>query len=118
MARYEHLPIYKQAFDVAVYMEKVVTNFSRYHKYTLGTELRNQSKKVVSLIVKANNTKTKRPVLIQLREQLDEFLLLLRMAKEVKAFKNFKSFHYSIEQVVFICRQNEGWLKSTVIKRG
>lgn len=34
MARYEHLPIYKQAMDVAVHFEKVVAGFSRYHKYT------------------------------------------------------------------------------------
>lgn len=44
MARYEHLPIYKKALDVAVHFEKVVAGFSRYHKYTLGTELRNQSR--------------------------------------------------------------------------
>jgi hypothetical protein len=36
MARYEHLPIYKTAMDLAVYLEQVVHNFSRYHKYTLG----------------------------------------------------------------------------------
>ncbi len=30
MARYEHLPIYKQAMDVAVHFEKVVAGFSRY----------------------------------------------------------------------------------------
>jgi len=35
-ARYEHLPIYKQAMDVAVHFEKLVAGFSRYHKYTLG----------------------------------------------------------------------------------
>jgi len=35
MARYEHLPIYKQAMDVAVHFERVVAGFSRYHKYTL-----------------------------------------------------------------------------------
>ncbi len=34
MARYEHLPIYKQAMDVAVHFERVVAGFSRYHKYT------------------------------------------------------------------------------------
>ena len=43
MARYEHLPIYKQALDAAVHFEQVVAGFSRYHKYTLGTEIRNQS---------------------------------------------------------------------------
>jgi hypothetical protein len=64
MARYEHLPIYKAALDTAVHFEKVVVGFSRYHKYTLGTELRHASRQVV-------------------------------------------------EQVVSVCRQNEGWLKST-----
>ncbi len=49
--RYEHLPIYKQAMDVAVHFEKVVAGFSRYHKYTLGTELRNKSHEVVALII-------------------------------------------------------------------
>ena len=38
MARYEHLPIYKKAFDLAVHFEKVAAGFSRYHKYTLGTD--------------------------------------------------------------------------------
>ena len=37
MARYEHLPIDKTAMDLAVYLEQVVRNFSRYHKYTLGS---------------------------------------------------------------------------------
>ena len=36
MARYEHLPIYKTAMDLAVYCEQVVRNFSRYHTYTCG----------------------------------------------------------------------------------
>jgi hypothetical protein len=34
MARYEHLPIYKKAFDLAVHFEKVAAGFSRHHKYT------------------------------------------------------------------------------------
>jgi len=34
MARYEHLPIYKKAMDLAVYLEKIVRGFSRYHKYS------------------------------------------------------------------------------------
>jgi hypothetical protein len=29
--------------------------FSRYHKYTLGTELRNLSREIVRLVIKANS---------------------------------------------------------------
>ena len=47
MARYEHLPIYKAALDLAVHFEKLVAGFSRYHKYTLGTELREASRAVL-----------------------------------------------------------------------
>ena len=44
MARYEHLPIYKKAMDLTVYLEKIVGNFSRYHRYPLGSELRAKSR--------------------------------------------------------------------------
>jgi len=113
MARYEHLPIYKQAMDVAVHFEKVVAGFSRYHKYTLGSELRTKSHEVVALIVKANAARDRQTELLRLREALDELLILVRLAKEVRAFRSFKSFQFATEQVVTVCRQNEGWLRST-----
>ncbi|MCP4491570.1 MAG: hypothetical protein GY820_30325 [Gammaproteobacteria bacterium] len=55
MARYEHLPIYKKAMDLTIYFEKIVRNFSRYNKYTLGSDLREKSRKIVELIIKANS---------------------------------------------------------------
>ncbi len=97
---------------MAVHFEKVVAGFSRYHKYTLGTELRNQSRAVVALVMKANAARDKRAQLLQRREALDELLISVRIAKEAKAFKSFNSFQFAIEQVVSVCRQNEGWLRS------
>ena len=64
MARYAHLPIYKKALDVAVHFEKGVAGFSRYHKYTLGSELRNQSRAVVSAIARADSKVGKLPALL------------------------------------------------------
>ena len=55
MAQYEHLPIYKKAFDLALYFEKIVCHFNRYHKYQIGAELRQQSREVLRQIVRANN---------------------------------------------------------------
>ncbi len=98
--------------DVAVQFEKVVAGFSRYHKYTLGTELRNKSREVVGLIIQANPQREKAPHLLELRTRLDELFVLIRLAKEVKAFKSFQSYQFTVEQVASVCRQNEGWLRS------
>ena len=60
MAQYEHLPIYKKAMDLAIFIENIVRRFSKYHKYTLGTDLRNISREVVRLIIRANSEKDKK----------------------------------------------------------
>lgn len=112
MARYEHLPIYRDALNLAVHFEKIVAGFSRYHKYTLGTELRNASRKTVTLIIQANNQSDKLPGLIALRDHLEELLLLVRIAKEAQAFKSFNAYSYVVDLTAKVCRQNEGWLKS------
>lgn len=112
MARYEHLPIYKAALDAAVHFENVVAGFSRYHKYTLGTELRNASRLVVEQVIRANSARERLPELIRLRDGLERVLVLLRLAKEVKAFKSFQAYQHAAELVVTISRQNEGWIKS------
>ena len=70
MARHEHLPIYKAALDMTVHFERLVAGFSRYHKYTLGTELREGSRAVLEQVVRANNATT--------REQRVTELLVLR----------------------------------------
>ena len=110
MARYEHLPIYKAAFDLNLYFEQTVRHFSRYHKYTLGTELRERAREIVKLIVRANNSQEKLPTLFVLREELEQLKLTTRLCKEVKAFHNFNSFQVAINQVITISKQNEGWI--------
>lgn len=52
LAHYEHLPIYKAAFDLLVHFEKTVANFSRYNKYTHGKALRDITRDTVMLIVR------------------------------------------------------------------
>ena len=46
MAHYRHLPIWKAAMDLAVHLEHAVRRFARYHKYTLGTELRQTAQRL------------------------------------------------------------------------
>jgi hypothetical protein len=116
MARYEHLPIYKAALDMTVHFEKLVAGFSRYHKYTLGTELREASRAVLMQVLRANNAPSaaeRRAQLAILRERIDALLLTLRVAKEVKAFRSFAGYLHAVEQVGSVARQNEGWFRHT-----
>ncbi len=111
MARYEHLPMNKAAMDLTVSIETIVRNFSRYHKYTLGSDLRQQSRELVTVIIRANSRADKLPVLHDLRERLEGFNVLLRIGKEVNGFQRVNSYAHAAELVVALSRQNEGWMK-------
>ena len=97
MARYEHLPLYKTAMELTVYIETVVRTFSRYHKYTLGTDLRQQSRASVTMIIRANSRREKLPVLADLRERVEAFQVLLRICKDVKAFAKFEAYAHAAQ---------------------
>jgi stage III sporulation protein SpoIIIAA len=111
MARYDHLPIYRTSFDLAVHIEKIVRNFSRYHKYSLGTELRENSRRILERIIEANNSQNRETILLQLREDLEKFKVLVRLCHQSGGFSNTKSYLYVSEQIVNLAKQNEGWLR-------
>jgi hypothetical protein len=113
MAQYEHLPIYRDAMRLAVHLETVVRGFARYHKYTLGSELRNGSRRIVELVVKANSSPDREAVLLELRDVIEQVKVTARISQEVKGFKTFNGFTTTVEGLVLIARQNEGWLKNT-----
>jgi len=112
MALHENLPIYKKALDLAVYVEMVVKNFSRYHKYTIGADLRNSSRKILLLIAKANCAKDKKERLLEVRDNVEGLKILIRIFKELNVFRSFKSFEHITRLTVDVARQCEGWLKS------
>jgi arginyl-tRNA--protein-N-Asp/Glu arginylyltransferase len=114
MARYDHLPIYKQALELLVYIEQIVKGFSRYNKYTIGTRLRETCWDVTVLIVKANNqpTSERRELLVTLRDKIEEVNIGLSVAKELKVFAKYNSYRHAAKLAVDLSRQSEGWLKS------
>ena len=95
MAYYENLPIYKKSLELVVYIENVVRNFSRYHKYTIGTNMRDLSRNLVALVIKANSRKDKRNLLTELRDKSEEMKVNIMIGKEIKAFKSFNQFQHA-----------------------
>ena len=52
--------------ELTIYLEDAVKNFSRYNKYSTGAELRELSRKIILLIIRANSTQKKEAVLHEL----------------------------------------------------
>lgn len=116
MARYEHLPIYAKAYELAVLVERQVQGFSRYHKYAIGADLRALCRVMLRRVIRANNAVERRAdELRALREAVEEFLVLVRLARDVKAFSALKTYEHCANLALSIGRQTEGWLNKTTI---
>ena len=111
MARYDHLPIYRSAMKLAVHLENTVRGFTRYVKYTLGSDMRHEAQRVVGLIIRANNERDRYPALCELRGSIEQLLVQARICQESNGFRTFASFAATIELAGQVARQSEGWLK-------
>ena len=97
---------------MCIYFEKIIRNFDRHHKYVIGADLRRLGIKAVMLTIKANDARNKVPMLLQLKDVLEEIKILVKICKEVKAFNSFKSFEVSVKMADSVVKQCAGWLKS------
>jgi len=112
---HKSIPIWRDATALLLETEQVVRNFPRYHKYTLGTELRQQSMKICKLIHRAwGNKQQAKLYLSELVLAVDDLKLQLQLAKELKVFRNFAEFERLSLLAVQIGRQSGGWLKKIV----
>ena len=112
MARVDHLPIWRDANRLLVVIEEAVRRFPRYHKYTLGTDLRRQAMVVCRLITRAYHEKDNRSQQVRrLSLAVDDLKVLVQLGKEVRAFHSFKEFQTAAELAVALGKQSGGWLK-------
>jgi len=112
MARYQHLPIWRDANRLLVLLEQAVRGFPRYHKYTLGSDLRRQAMRVCRLIIRTNNARVARDQeLERLVLAVEDLKLMIQLGKELEAFRSFKEFQQATELAVALGRQSSGWWK-------
>ncbi len=111
MARFRHLPIWKTALELAVHLEQAVRRFPRYHKYTLGSELRQTAQRICRLVARVNEARDAGRVaaLEELVGAVEEMKTLLTLAQEIKAFGHFHDFAAAAELTVSLGKQSGGW---------
>jgi len=104
------MPLWRDANRLLLLIEDAVRQFPRYHKYTLGSDLRKQAMNIVRLIARAVHDRQGRAQhLKRLVFSIDDMKVLIQLGKEVKAFQNFKVFQTAAEIAVGMGRQSGGW---------
>ncbi len=115
--KYENLPIYKASMDFCVYAENLVKGFSRYHKYTIGTDLRNNAKEILFLIHRANIDQENKFLHVKkLVFKIEDTKTLISLAKELKVYKSFNSYEHSLKLIVLVAKQAQAWYKNIKAK--
>ena len=97
--------------DLAVHLEHAVKRFSRYHKYTLGSELRQTAQKLCQLITRSARARESGllSLLDELVFQIEDMKTLLTLAQETRAFARFDDFAQATELAVVLGKQSGGW---------
>jgi hypothetical protein len=109
---FELPPIVKLAERVLLEVELVVRGFPRYHKYTIGSELREQARNAVRYAHRAWRDQARRPEWTgKLAFAIDDLKLSLQLGKQVQAFKSFRQFEVIARLAAELGRQCGGWRK-------
>ena len=112
MAQYEHLPIYKQTYDILLRTMTATKDFPREYKYTLGQKIKDELIQIVILIYRANSAKDKGQHIQEILERIQAVQLLMRLSHDMKILPRR---HYAAlsEMTENLAKQAQGWLKSS-----
>ena len=110
-------PIYRDCRRLLVHAEEAVRRFTRYHKYTVGTDLRRQAMAVMRTVHHAVFDKARQVEHIEaLVWRIDDYKLTLQLAMEVGAFTqgakgvpSFAAFETAANLAAGIGKQCGGW---------
>jgi hypothetical protein len=112
VAQYQHLPIYKQTYDVLLRTMVATKHFPREYKFTLGQRLKDELIELVVIIYRANSAINKQQHIEWILERIQAIQLLMRLSHDMKVLPRN---HYAAlaEMTDTLGRQAQGWLKSS-----
>ncbi|NVK32586.1 MAG: hypothetical protein HWE20_16405 [Gammaproteobacteria bacterium] len=106
----KRFPIYHATHMLSVAVEEAVRRFSRYHKYTLGSDLRRLSARCHSAVSHAILRPERRlKMVVRASYWADEIKFTLQRAKDCHAFARFAVFEQLAAAIVDVIRQLTRW---------
>jgi hypothetical protein len=112
MAQYQHLPIYKQTYDILLRTMTATKDFPREYKYSLGQKIKDELIELVVTIYRANSAADKVRHIESILERVQAIQLMMRLSHDMHILPRR---HYAAlsEMTESLARQAQGWLKGT-----
>ena len=111
MTIYLHLPVYKTSYDLVLEIFRVVKEFNREYKYTLGESIKKEAIEMITDIYRANSNFAKKPHIEKAREKIETIRIFFRLARDLRqvGLKRFVDVNEKIENV---SKQLSAWQRS------
>lgn len=94
----------------------VVNKFPKKQRFVLGQEIQKTAIKFLKLIIEANYTKEKVSLLSEASIEINLFLILIRLSKDLH-FLSKRQYEFAASQTNEISKMLGGWLKYERDKR-
>ena len=111
MAQYQHLPIFKSAYQLLEMVAIKTKDYPVNFKGTLGYQLNTEALALVMTIFKANQTSDKVRHIKEIQELAEMIEMMIRLSKDLRLI-NIESHSKFVELTDSILKQSSGWLRS------
>ncbi|MBP7806203.1 four helix bundle protein [Candidatus Gracilibacteria bacterium] len=114
MARYEHLPVFRDGYELVLRIFRFAGGLAKAHKYSIGEMLRLESLKILQSIVAANSEHVGEKRIAFLSEALlaiETVRILMRTVHDLQGCTTTQ-FAYIAESVESVSKQLAGWHRS------
>ena len=107
----ENLKIKQKAEDTLQYMYVALKHFPKSERFTLCADIKQSMYKIIRLIIQANKTKNKLPILYEIDTELDMLRMMIRLSMKLE-FMPFKKYEVIINYLSEVGKMLGGWIKS------
>jgi len=107
MNQIQYKIVYESAYGLCLYIDKLVNRFTRPSRYSIGIDIKDSSREILKLVVRLKTRRNKRPILLKLREEIEEIRVLLDLCHDLQAFTDADSYDHAMQLLKVISEENE-----------
>ncbi len=112
----KQLPLYHKSYQLIKYLYRLIKNFPKHYKYTVGQSIIELSWQCLDLVLATNvlPNKDKYYKILELSGVFDKLKLRIRMTQEIGLISSKQFTHLQVNFITTIGEMIGGWLKWAV----